>query len=117
MKAAAKRLGVTVNDVFLAGMVEGAVRYHADRDVEVDAFNTSFVLSTRHDSAIGGNSFTPVPVQVPGTSMPLEDRIADIHTRLAARREAMVHSGGGMSALCTIASRRAASRVWMSAMR
>jgi hypothetical protein len=56
-----------VNDVFLAGMVEGAVRYHADRGVEVDAFNTSFVLSTRHDSAIGGNSFTPVPVQVPGT--------------------------------------------------
>ncbi len=104
LKAASKRLGVTVNDVFLAGMVEGAVRYHADRDVEVDAFNTSFVLSTRHDSAIGGNSFTPVPVQVPGVSMPLAERIADIHTRLAEKREAMEHSGGGMSALSGVAN-------------
>ena len=95
---------MTVNDVFLAGMVEGAVRYHADRDVEIDAFNTSFVLSTRHDSAIGGNSFTPVPVQVPGTSMPLAERVADVHTRLAVKREAMEHSGGGMSALSGVAN-------------
>ncbi len=44
LKAAAKRLDVTINDVFLAAMTEGAVRYHADRGVEVDAFNTSFVF-------------------------------------------------------------------------
>jgi len=103
LKAAAKRLGVTVNDVFLAGMTEGAVRYHAERGVEVDAFNTSFVLSTRHDSAIGGNSFTPVPVQVPGAPMPLEERIADIHDRLAAKRESM-STGGGMGALSGVAN-------------
>jgi WS/DGAT/MGAT family acyltransferase len=103
LKAAAKRLGVTVNDVFLAGLTEGAVRYHADRGVEVDAFNTSFVLSTRHDSAIGGNSFTPVPVQVPGAPMPLEERIADIHDRLAEKRAAM-STGGGMGALSGIAN-------------
>lgn len=104
LKAAAKRLEVTINDVFLAGMVEGSVRYHADRDVEVDAFNTSFVLSTRHDSAIGGNSFTPVPVQVPGTSMALAERVADIHLRLAHRRTSMEHSGAGMSALSGVAN-------------
>jgi diacylglycerol O-acyltransferase / wax synthase len=104
LKAAAKRLDVTVNDVFLTGMVEAAVRYHADRGVEVDAFNTSFVLSTRHDSAIGGNSFTPVPVQLPGAPMPLAARVADIHQRVAARREAMETSGGGMSALSGVAN-------------
>jgi WS/DGAT/MGAT family acyltransferase len=104
LKAASKRLGVTINDVFLAGMTEGAVRYHADRGVEVDAFNTSFVLSTRHDSAIGGNSFTPVPVQVPGAPMPLADRVADIHVRLAEKREAMTAGGGGMSALSGVAN-------------
>jgi WS/DGAT/MGAT family acyltransferase len=69
LKAASKKFGVSINDLFLAGMTEGALRYHADRDVEVDAFNTSYELSTRTDSAIGGNSFTPVPVQVPGTKM------------------------------------------------
>lgn len=103
LKAVSKRLGVTINDVFLAGMTEGAVRYHADRDVEVEAFNTSFVLSTRHDSALGGNSFTPVPVQVPGTVMPLEERIADIHQRLAAKRDSM-STGGGMGALSGVAN-------------
>ncbi|MGB0114170.1 MAG: wax ester/triacylglycerol synthase domain-containing protein [Ilumatobacteraceae bacterium] len=102
LKAASKRLGATVNDTFLAGMTEGAVRYHAARGVEVEAFNTSFVLSTRHDSAIGGNSFTPVPVQVPGTEMPLADRIDDIHVRLAERRASM--SGDSMSALSGIAN-------------
>jgi len=104
LKAAAKRADVTINDVFLAGLVEGCVRYHADRDVEVDAFNTSFVLSTRHDSAIGGNSFTPVPVQVPGVAMSLADRVADVHARLAEKRAATEHSGAGMSALSGIAN-------------
>jgi hypothetical protein len=103
LKAASKRYGVTINDLFLAGVTEGAVRYHADRDVEVDAFNTSFVISTRTDSAVGGNSFTPVPVQVPGTEMPLEERIADIHVRLAEKRESM-STGGGLSAMAAIAN-------------
>jgi WS/DGAT/MGAT family acyltransferase len=103
LKAASKRLGVTINDVFLAGMVEGAVRYHTDRGVEVDAFNTSFVLSTRRDSAIGGNSFTPVPVQLRGEPMALVERIADVHERLAIKRESM-SSGGGMGALSGVAN-------------
>ena len=103
LKAAAKRRGVTINDVFLAAMTDGAIRYHADRGVEVDAFNTSFVLSTRHDSAIGGNSFTPVPVQVPGVPMALDERIADIHDRLATKRESM-STGGGMGAMSGIAN-------------
>ena len=36
--------------------------------------------------------------------MPLADRVADIHTRLAEKREAMEHSGGGMSALSGVAN-------------
>jgi WS/DGAT/MGAT family acyltransferase len=102
LKAASKRYRVSINDLFLAGMTEGAVRYHADRGVEVDAFNTSFVLSTRTDRAIGGNSFTPVPVQVPGTKMKLKRRITDISSRLAVKREEM-SSGGGMSAISGVA--------------
>ena len=103
LKAASKRVDVTINDLFLAAMVEGAVRYHGDRNIEVDAFNTSFVLSTRTDDAIGGNSFTPVPVQVPGEPMPLEDRIADISAKLAAKREGMTGSAG-LGALSGVAN-------------
>lgn len=103
LKLASKRVDATINDLFLAGMVEGAVRYHSDRGVEVDAFNTSFVLSTRKDKAVGGNSFTPVPVQVPGTPMPLAERVADVSARLAAKREGMSH-GGGLNALSGVAN-------------
>lgn len=103
LKLASKRVGVTINDLFLAGMVEGAIRYHADRGVEVEAFNTSFVLSTRKDKAVGGNAFTPVPVQVPGAPMPLRDRVLDVSARLAAKRESMSH-GGGLGALSSVAN-------------
>jgi diacylglycerol O-acyltransferase len=103
LKAASKRYGATINDVFLAGMTEGAVRYHADRGVEVDAYNTSFVISTRTDRAVGGNAFTPVPVQLPGAVVPLDERIADIHLRLAEKRESM-STGGGFGALAGIAN-------------
>jgi WS/DGAT/MGAT family acyltransferase len=102
LKAASKRYRASINDLFLAGMVEGAVRYHADRDVEVDAFNTSFVVSTRTDSAIGGNSFTPVLIQVPGTKMKLKRRINQVSKLLTAKREGMA-VGSGMSALSGVA--------------
>lgn len=103
LKAASKRLDVTLNDLFLAGLSEAAARYHRDRGVEVDAFNTSFVLSTRHDSAIGGNSFTPVPVQVAGTEMSPTDRVADTHQRLIDKRASM-SEGGVMGALSGVAN-------------
>lgn len=103
LKLASKRVGASVNDLFIAGMVEGAVRYHADRDVEVEAFNLSFVVSTRDDEAVGGNEFTPVPVQLPGGRVPLAERVTDISARLAAKR-AGVSRGGGMSALAGVAN-------------
>lgn len=103
LRRASKHLGVTINDLFLAGLTEGAVRYHADRGVEVDAFNTSFVLSTRTDKAIGGNSFTPIPVQVSGEAMTITERVADIHDRLVAKRES-TPSGAGLGSLSGVAN-------------
>ncbi len=94
VKSAAKAHGVTVNDIYVAGLVEGAVEYHAKRNVEVDAFNTSFVMSTRTDDASGGNSFTPVPVQVSGRRMSVPDRIADVHRRIEAAKAEAIETGG-----------------------
>jgi WS/DGAT/MGAT family acyltransferase len=103
LKATSKRLDVTINDAFVAVLTEAAVRYHADRGVQVEAFNSSFVLSTRHDSALGGNSFTPVPVQLPGQPMPIEARVHEVHERLVQKRAA-IPDGAGMSALSGIAN-------------
>ena len=98
VKQAAHRCGGSVNDLFVAGLVEAAVRYHAARHVDVDAFNISFVVSTRTDTAAGGNSFTPVPVQVSGASMGLEARLADVRDAMA-RARAETQQSGGLSAL------------------
>ena len=57
--AAAKGLGGSLNDWFLTGVVNGVVAYHDERGVPLRTLNTSFVVSTRADKAIGGNSFTP----------------------------------------------------------
>ncbi len=103
LKASAKADGVTINDAFMAGLTDAAVAYHAKRDVAVDAFNTSFVVSTRSDNNIGGNSFTPVMVQVSGSAMGVGERFADIHAATERAREAASH-GGGMSGIAGLAN-------------
>ena len=47
MRASAKALGGTVNDVFVTAAVIGAVRYHQRRETPLEALNISFVVSTR----------------------------------------------------------------------
>jgi WS/DGAT/MGAT family acyltransferase len=102
-KAAGKTLGGTVNDFFVAGAVMGALAYHAERHVEVDALNISFVVSTRTDTAAGGNSFTPTRVQIPGAAMPAEERFANVRDLMGAKR-AGVRGAGAMSTLAGVAN-------------
>jgi WS/DGAT/MGAT family acyltransferase len=103
LKSAAKARGVSINDAFMAGLTEGSIAYHAKRDVEVDAFNTSLVVSTRSDNKIGGNSFTPVIVQVSGMPMSVQDRFNDLHTATEHARS-VAASGGGMGGIAGIAN-------------
>jgi len=103
LKLAAKSQGGTVNDAFMAGLTEGAVRYHAERDVVVDFFNTSFVVSTRSDNKIGGNSFTPVLVQVGGRPGSLAERIRLVRSATEQARE-KASRGGSVSSLSGIAN-------------
>jgi diacylglycerol O-acyltransferase / wax synthase len=102
-KAAGKALGGSVNDFFVAGAVAGATAYHAQRGLDVDAFNISFVVSTRTDKAIGGNSFTPTRLQVPGAVLPPPVLFAEVRDRMAARR-AGVRGEGALSGLAGIAN-------------
>ncbi len=99
LKAAAKDLDGSVNDALLAVLTEAAHRYHAQRDETVEAFNTSFIMSTRSDNNVGGNSFTPVPVQLTGNrdcSTSFADRFADVQAASeAARTRAMQGSSIG----------------------
>lgn len=103
IKSASKAMGASINDMFVAGAVAGAVAYHEKRATPVDALNISFVVSTRSDDAVGGNSFVPTPLQVSGQAMTAEERLDDVRTRMATKRDA-VSSGGGLANLAGVAN-------------
>lgn len=103
-KAAAKALGGSLNDLFVTGAAMGALAYHAERDTPVDALNMTFVVSTRADKAMGGNAFTPVPVQIPGdVTLSPEERFRQIRDLMAERRRG-VRGRGAMSAVAGFAN-------------
>jgi hypothetical protein len=101
--AAAKKLGGSINDFFVTGAVNAMVAYHERAGAPVNTVNLSFVVSTRTDKAIGGNSFTPTRLQVPGGKMAPGDRLAEIRDRMAAKR-AEVSGQGMLSSLAGVAN-------------
>ena len=89
MKRASAVLGGSINDLFVAGSVVAAARYHAERKTPVSAFNLSFIISTRQDDAAGGNSFAPVPFSISGREMSIEETFELVRDTLALKREAL----------------------------
>jgi hypothetical protein len=100
---AAKALGGSVNDFFVAGAVIGAMAYHEKRATPVEAYNLTYVVSTRTDKAAGGNSFTPARVQVPGAPAPVATTFATVRDIMAARR-ADVSGKGAFSSIAGVAN-------------
>jgi len=103
VKAAGKALGGSINDVFVAGAAMGALDYHKAHGVKPAGLNASFVVSTRADSAIGGNSFTPTRLPVPGAYRSPKKFFTEIRDRMTERREA-VSGGGALSGLAGVAN-------------
>ena len=90
LRAASKRLGGSINDLFVAGSVLAASRYHVERDTPVDMFNLSFIISTREDKAAGGNSFAPVPFSVTGEPLSPKESFVAVQQAMAEKRQAAV---------------------------
>ena len=103
MRASAKVLGGTVNDVFVTSAVLGAIRYHERREARLDALNISFVVSTRSDGGAGTNAFAPTRVQVPAGPMTVDERFDAIRAILAAGRQG-ARTGGAMGSLAGLAN-------------
>ncbi len=100
---AAKRLGGSLNDWFVTGVVNGCIGYHDERGVPLTSLRTSFVVSTRTDRAIGGNAFTPTRLSVPAGPMDPKARFAEISERMRAKREG-VKGQGLLSGLAGVAN-------------
>jgi WS/DGAT/MGAT family acyltransferase len=84
-KAAATRLGGSVNDLFVAAAAGGAGTYHRRAGVGVTELRMSMPVSTRSERSPGGNAFTPTRVLVPVTADPIE-RFHEIHERLVVTK-------------------------------
>jgi WS/DGAT/MGAT family acyltransferase len=103
VKTAGKALGGSINDVFVVGAAMGALDYHKKRGVKPEGLNASFVVSTRADSAIGGNSFTPTRLPIPGSYKSVKKFFVEVRDRMTDRREA-VSGGGALSGLAGVAN-------------
>lgn len=100
--AAAKGLGGSLNDWFVAGVVNGCVAYHDERGVPLRTLNTSFVVSTREDRDIGGNSFTPVRFSAPAGPMAPDERFRVIRDSMKERRSGVSGGGGAFGGLAGV---------------
>jgi WS/DGAT/MGAT family acyltransferase len=101
VRRAATALKGSVNDIFMTGLTNGVVAHHEARGARATAFNSSFVVSTRSDREEGGNSFTPVRVQLPGGPMTPVERLRAIQARVDRQRSA-VRGGGLMGSMAGV---------------
>lgn len=87
VKDAAKRLGGTVNDVFVCALSDAAGAYHRARCADIDDLRMTMPINTRTERTAGGNSFVPARMLVPCGDVEPEARFAVIRSRLHRARE------------------------------
>ena len=98
VKMAAKRLGGTLNDLFVTALCDAVGAYHRDRGHDVGDLRLSMPVSTRTDRSSGGNDFAPARVLVPCGDLRPEARFALVHERLHRARQGISGGLGGVGA-------------------
>jgi WS/DGAT/MGAT family acyltransferase len=102
-KAAAKELGGSLNDFFVAGAAGGAGAYHRKAGQPVDELRISMPVSTRKDSSAGGNAFTPTRVLVPAGIEDPAERFTAIRERLdTTKREKAMGLVSGVAGVANL---------------
>lgn len=81
---AARKLGGTLNDLYVAGVAGGAGAYHRAMRSPVDELRVSMPVSTRTDRSAGGNAFAPSRVLVPAGDIAPAERLRIVHERLTS---------------------------------
>jgi diacylglycerol O-acyltransferase len=100
-KAAAHRLGGSLNTAFVTIAADAAGAYHRELGAPVETLRSSMAVSTR-TAGSGANAFTLARVSVPTGEMPIEDRFRAIQAATEAAR-ASTHSAS-LDALSSLAS-------------
>ncbi|HEY0518550.1 MAG TPA: wax ester/triacylglycerol synthase domain-containing protein [Ilumatobacteraceae bacterium] len=100
-RAAAKRLGGTLNTAFLTAAAEAAGRYHERMGSPVDELRASMAISTRSETS-GSNAFSLARMLVPTSDMPIAERFNWIQAAAGAARES--NSTASLETLAAVAS-------------
>ena len=100
-KAAAKRLGGSINAAFLTAAAEAASRYHVELGAPTPVLRASMAISTRTEDS-GANAFSVVRMLVPTEEMPIARRFALVADIAEAARTSS--GSGAMEAVATIAT-------------
>lgn len=100
-RAAARRLGGTLNTAFLTAATEAAARYHEQLGAPVEQLRASMAVSTRTDGS-GSNAFSLAKMLVPTGEMDIAERFAMIQAATSAARDAT--RSGSLDALAAVAA-------------
>lgn len=100
-RAAAKRLGGTLNTAFLTAAAEAAGRYHERMGAPVEELRASMAISTRSEAS-GSNAFSLARMLVPTGDMPIAERFTWIQAAAGAARES--NATASLETLAAVAS-------------
>ena len=100
-RAAAKRLGGTLNTAFLTAAAEAAGRYHERMGAPVEELRASMAVSTRNEGS-GSNAFSLARMLVPTSDMPIAERFTWIQAAAGEARES--NATASLETLAAVAS-------------
>jgi WS/DGAT/MGAT family acyltransferase len=100
-KAAAKKLGGTLNTAFICAAAAAAGEYHRKVGAPVEQLRASMAISTRTKES-GSNAFTLARLMVPTGEMDMAERFRLIHEATTAAREGS--ASAGLETLAAIAT-------------
>ena len=86
VKRAAKGLGGTVNDIYVAALAGGAAAYHRAKGADVDELRMTMPVNLREDKSAGGNAFSFARLSIPAGAEDPAARFAAIHERLGVAK-------------------------------
>jgi WS/DGAT/MGAT family acyltransferase len=87
LKRAAKAVGVSLNDVFVGGVMGGLQRYHEEHGVTPSELRMIMPINVRGSAGgLGGNHFTPARVMMPVDRPDPVERLAEISGRCRRMR-------------------------------
>lgn len=88
-KRAGKRIGGTINDAFVAGIVRGWRLYHEEHGVDLEALRMGMPISVRDGGAAdtAGNLWVPARLEVPARAEGTPELMKQIRSRMLAARD------------------------------